>query len=186
MAVKINCIKVVTEFVDDTTGEIFSEERILGEETKKTKSTSTRTKKPKDDGDPTPKVTLLDNKLQLNKAAIELTGFEPEMKIDVKFEKKGRNIQPILCQDDKTGNRLTKTFTLSFRGSRHDNLVEYGTVFDVIPYEGREGYFKLKGDAPEKEDDIIDIPEEISNPEEMEDDLGLESSDDLGDFELEL
>ena len=186
MAVKINCIKVVTEFVDDTTGEIFSEERILGEETKKTKSTSTRTKKPKDDGDPTPKVTLLDNKLQLNKAAIELTGFEPEMKIDVKFEKKGRTITPVMCQDDKTGNRLTKTYTVSFRGSRHDNLIEYGTVFELSSYDGKEGYFKLKGDAPEKEDDIIDVPEEINDPEEIGEDLGLEEGNEIGDVNFDL
>lgn len=68
--------------------------------------------------------------------------------------------------------------------SKHDNLAEYGTVFDVIPYEGKEGYFKLIGDAPEKEDDIIDIPEEITDPEEisMDDDSGV----DISDFELVL
>ena len=109
------------------------------------------------------------------------------MKIDVKFEKKGRSITPVLCHDDKTGNRLTKTYTVSFRGSRHDNLAEYGTIFELIPYEGKEEYFKLKGDAPEKEDDIVDIPEEISDPEEdVTDDLGTDSSDATVDFNLDM
>ena len=57
--------------------------------------------------------------------------------------------------------------------SKHDNLAEYGTVFEVIPYEGHDGWFKLKGDVPEKEDDIIDVPEEISNPDD-EDEVELE------------
>lgn len=173
MAIKINSIKVVTEFVDDTTGEIFSDERVLGEETKKERKPRS-SRKPKDDGDPVAKVVLLDNKLQFNNSAIELTGFEPDDKILVQFEKKGRVVTPVISQNEK-GNRLTKTYTVSFRGSQHDNLAEYGTVFEVLPYN--EEMFKLKGDAPEKEDDIIDLPEEIENPEEFEDELDVDSID---------
>ena len=184
---QINSAKIIVEILDETTGELFTREATLGDfkEVKKT-STTTRTRKPKDE-DPIAKITLLDNKLQLNKAAVEMTGYEPEMKIDVKFEKKGRKITPVLCPDDKTGNRLTKTYTISFRGSRHDNLIEYGTVFELTPYEEKEGFFKLKGDAPEKEDDIVDLPEEISNPEDDEDDLDVNSESTEGvDLDLEL
>lgn len=182
MNIEIQSVKLVFSLVDTETGEIFTKETTLGDFKDAKKGTTTRSKKPKDDGDPVAKLTLLDNKIQLNKAAIDLTGFEPEMKIDVKFEKKGRSITPVICKDDKTGNRLTKTYTVSFRGSRHDNLVEYGTVFELTPYEGKEGYFKLKGDAPEKEDDIIDVPEEINDPEDIIGNLDIDSSD----FELEL
>jgi len=183
---QINSAKIIVEILDETTGELFTREATLGDfkEVKKT-STTTRTRKPKDE-DPVAKITLLDNKLQLNKAAVEMTGYEPEMKIDVKFEKKGRKITPVLCPDDKTGNRLTKTYTISFRGSRHDNLIEYGTVFELTPYEEKEGFFKLKGDAPEKEDDIVDLPEEISNPEDDDDlDVNSESGESV-DLDLEL
>ena len=103
------------------------------------------------------------------------------MKIDVKFEKKGRIVTPVLCQDSKTGNRLTKTYTISFRGSRHDNLAEHGDIFELIPYPDKEGYFKLKGNAPEKEDDIVEIPEEITDPEEISD-IDIDENE----FELEL
>lgn len=68
--------------------------------------------------------------------------------------------------------------------SKHDNLSEYGNTFNVIPYEGKEGYFKLIGDAPKPEDDIIDVPEEITNPEEF--DVNDNSGVDISDFELEL
>ena len=182
---EIQSAKLIITVVDETTGELITREATLGDfkEVKKA-STTTRTRKPKDE-DPVAKITLLDNKLQLNKAAVEMTGYEPEMKIDVKLEKKGRKITPVLCPDDKTGNRLTKTYTISFRGSRHDNLAEYGTVFELTPYEGKDEYFKLIGDAPEKEDDIIDVPEEITNLEE-EDDLDPTASDDDANFDLDL
>jgi hypothetical protein len=119
----------------------------------------------------------------MNAACIELTKFDPEQKLDIKFEKRGHTTTPVLCEDEKNGNRLTKTFTVSCRGSRHDNLAEFGDIFEVIPYEGKEGYFKLKGNI-EKEDDIIDVPEEINDPDDM--DLESGDSEDIGDFELEL
>ena len=72
--------------------------------------------------------------------------------------------------------------------SKHDNLAEYGSVFNVVPYEGKEGWFKLLGDAPEKEDDIIDVPEELTNPEVEDevdvDDDGVEAAD--IDFNLDM
>ena len=181
---EIQSSKIVLTLVDTETGELFTKEATFGdfkEVTKKT--TTTRTKKPKDD-DPNPKITLLEGKWQMNNACVELTGFEPEMKLEIKFEKKGRVTTPVLCEDEKSGNRLTKTYTVSCRGSKHDNLAEYGEVFEVIPYEGKEGYFKLKGNI-EMEDDIIDVPEEISDPEEYVDIEGG-TTEDVSDFELEL
>jgi len=123
----------------------------------------------------------------MNNACVELVGWEPEMKIDIRFEKQGRKITPIILEDEAKGNRLTKTFTVSCRGSKHDNLAEYGSVFNVVPYEGKDGWFKLLGDAPEKEDDIIDVPEELNAPEEDEvdvDDNGVEAAD--IDFDLDM
>ena len=183
---QINSAKLIVEILDETTGELITREATLGDfkEVTTKKTTTTRTKKPKDT-DPVAKITLLDGKWQMNAACVELTGFEPEMKLDIKFEKKGRVTTPILSEDEKSGNRLTKTYTVSCRGSKHDNLAEYGDVFEVIPYEGKDGYFKLKGNV-EKEDDIIDVPEEIANPEEFDDDLIDESGTDMSEFELEL
>lgn len=181
---KINSAKLIVEILDETTGELITREATLGDFKEVTKKASTpRTKKPKDD-DPVAKITLLEGKWQMNHACVELTGFEPDQKLEIKYEKKGRITTPVLCEDEKSGNRLTKTYTVSCRGSRHDNLAEYGDVFEVTPYEGKEGYFKLKGNI-EKEDDIIDIPEEISDP--TDDDLIDDSEGiDVGDFDLEL
>ncbi len=190
MELEIQSAKLVLSIVDKETGEIITREATLGDfkEVKKSSSSSgTRTRKPKDDGDPNPKATLLEGKIQLNNAAMELTGWEAEMKIDIRFEKKGKQITPIMLEDMAKGNRLTKTNTISCRGSKHDNLSEYGTVFDVVPYEGKEGWFKLVGDAPQKEDDTVEIPDEISDPKEDEVDVdadGVEAAD--IDFNLDI
>lgn len=165
MAWNINSAKLTIEIVDDTTGEIITREATLGdfkEVTAKKKATSS--KKPKDDGDPVAKVILLDGKIQLNTAAINLTGYEPDMKIDIKFEKKGKKQIPVMMQAD-SGNRLTKSYTISCRGSKHDNLLEHGDVFELEPYPEKDGYFYLKGNKA-IEDDIIEVPQEISEPED--------------------
>ncbi len=183
MAWNINSAKLVIEMVDDSTGELITREATLGD-FKEAKKTTTRTRKPKDDGSTTPQVILLEGKVQLNQRAQELTGWEPEMKIDIQFEKKGRVTTPIMMPKD-SGNRLTKTFTVSCRGSKHDNLAEYGDVFDMVPYENKDGYFKLLGNNT-KEDDIIDVPEEITHPDELDEDNIDESGIDLEDFDLSL
>ena len=186
---QINSAKLIVEILDETTGELITREATLGDFKEVTKkSTTSRVKKPKDDN-PNPQITLLEGKWQMNNACVQLTGFEPEQKLEIKFEKKGRVITPVLCEDEKSGNRLTKTYTVSCRGSKHDNLAEYGTIFDVIPYEEngniKPGYFRLKGDAPEKEDDIIDIPQEIADPDEQ-DDLELDSNDEGVEINFDL
>ena len=184
---EIQSSKIVLTLVDTETGELFTKEATFGdfkEVTKKT--TTTRSRKSKTDDEPTPMIHLLEGKWQMNTKAIELTGFEPEMKLDIKFEKNGRVTTPVLCEDEKSGNRLTKTYTVSCRGSKHDNLAAYGDTFELIPHDKKEGCFKLKGNV-EKEDDIIDVPEEITSPEE--EDLNIDNSSDDGneiDFKLDL
>ena len=164
--IEINSAKLILELVDKETGEVITREATLGDFKEVTKKASTpKSKKPKDT-DPVAKIEVLDGKVQMNAACVELTQFEPEQKIAIEFEKKGRKITPIMFEHQGKGNRLTKTYTISCRGAKHDELVNYGTVFEVVPYEGKEGYFKLKGDTPEEEDDIIDVPEEIENPED--------------------
>ena len=183
MAWNINSAKLVIEMVDDSNGEVITREATLGD-FKEVKKTTTRTRKPKDDGSTKPQVILLEGKVQLNQRAQELTGWEPEMKIDIQFEKKGRITTPVMMPKD-SGNRLTKTFTVSCRGSKHDNLAEYGDTFDMVPYENKEGYFKLLGNNV-KEDDVIDVPEEITHPDELDEDNLDESGIDLEDFDLNL
>jgi hypothetical protein len=181
MSWKVNSVKVVYELVDTETGEIISEERVLGEETKKTKRT--RTKKIEDD-DPIAKITVLDNKLQLNNAAIELTGFQPDDKVAIKFEKKGRITNPVIMLDEKEGNRLTKTNTISCRGSKRDEILKFGNIFTIEEHPSVVGTFLMKGNI-EIEDDIVDIPEEIASDEEIDNSFDASDGDiNFDDFQF--
>ena len=76
MELEIQSAKLILSIVDKETGEIITKEATLGDfkDAKKTTSSGTRTRKPKDDGDPNPKAPLLEGKIQLNKAAMALVG----------------------------------------------------------------------------------------------------------------
>jgi hypothetical protein len=175
---EIQSSKLVLTLVDTETGEVFTKEATFGDFKEATKkATTTRTKKVKDDGSDEPHATLFEGKIQLNEAAMNLTGFEADMKIDIRFEKKGRVITPIMLEDPSKGNRLTKSNTISCRGSKNDNLLEYGDVFVVVPYEGKNNVFKLIGNKEQPEDDIIDVPEEITDPED--DSIDVDEFDDI-------
>lgn len=155
--ITINSAKLIIEFVNPETGELITQEATLGD-FKEKKASAPRTKKVKDDGEDEPMIHVLENKLQFNNKAIELTGFEADQKVLIDFEKQGRKITPI-CHLSEKGNRMTKTNTVSYRGQQRETLLQYGDNFILEPYPNKDGYFKLIGDAPEKEDDIIDVPE---------------------------
>ena len=159
--IEVHSAKLVLELLDTETGEIMTKETSFGD-FKEKKPRSSSSKKVKDDGSEIPHLTVIEGKWQLNNAAIALTGFEPDMKIDIRYEKQGKLTTPILLADDK-GNRLTKTFTVSCKGQKREQLLKYGTLFEIQEY--KDGMFKLIGDGKQEEDDIIEIPEEISDPE---------------------
>lgn len=158
--------------VDTSTGEF----EVINTETGETKSVKVETKKKitkkKKDSDPTPKITLEDNKYSLNSAAVELMGVEPEDRLDIKMEKQGKFLIPIIGTNEafgtKSGNRLTKTFTVSCRGKANDELSKYGSVFVIEPHPEKDGLFIMKGDkdVPESPtaDENVEIPEDENLP----------------------
>ena len=83
---KLIKITVKSEWVDEETGEVVTDERILNDETIKVKKASTSRKKKEEDNDPTPKLTLEDTKYLLNNAAISALGVEAGDKLDIKYQ----------------------------------------------------------------------------------------------------
>lgn len=116
-----------------------------------------------------PQLTLEDNKYRLNTAAIELMGVSAESKIDIKYEKQGKTMIPVIGSDEafgtRSGNRLSKSNTVACRGSKHEELVKYGNVFQIIPHDSKAGLFILKGDA---QVDTLDGDENVSIDEEID------------------
>lgn len=180
--------------VDEQTGEItyIGKEEVTVDTAVDVKKTSTKKSTKKVDDNPEPLVTLDSNKLNLTQGAVDLLKVCEDCRIDIKYKKKDKQNVPIIGTDQafktKSGNKLTKSNTVSYRGAANERLASYGTVFKLEPTED-EGIFYLVGD---KEQQDIVIPEEIENIEseldiDILDELNINTDDEeLMQFEFKL
>lgn len=129
-------VKMLIEFdFDPETGDYTPISREIIEEgaatPKKAKSAM------KDDGSTEPIVILEENKLVLNSKAVEVLGAEWEDRISVIYQKHEDKLVPVIGKDEvfgcKSGNKLTKSKTVSCRGKANTKLAEHGTEFKLIP-----------------------------------------------------
>jgi hypothetical protein len=174
--------------VDENTGEIT----FIGKEeiTVDTATSTKRQAKPvKVEANIEPLITLDSNKLVLTTGAVDMMKICPDCRVDIKYKKKDKVSVPVIGTDaafgTKGGNKLTKTNTVSFRGSANEKLAEYGSVFKLEPSED-EGIFYLIGDKMNKpiEDEAIDIEGEL-DLDSLEE-LDIDDSSDLEGFDFKL
>lgn len=106
--------------IDTTSGEfslvnVETGEAQVGKKTTKKKSSSV-------DDNPTPTLTLDDNKYFLNNAALELMSIEAGDKLDIKYEKSRNGFIPVIASDSvwetNGGNKLCKNLSVACRGSK--------------------------------------------------------------------
>lgn len=172
----IDTEKGTFEIVSLETGEVKSVE--LPKATKKASTTTKKKSSKVESSDP--QLTLLDNKYELNTAAVELMGVEPDDRLDIKIKKIGNSMVPVIGTDEafgtKSGNRLTKSFTVSCRGKGHDDLATYGTVFTLATHPSMENLFILQGDAPVTVTEIVE-DENVSVEDVNIDDIDLDLED---------
>ena len=141
---------------------------------------ATTTRKKKADESSEPQLILSDNKYTLNTAAVELMGVEPEAKLNIKMRKIDGVITPVLGTDEafkcKSGNRLTKSFTVACRGANNEALAAYGTVFELRENPDGSGTFILKGEkTPDLPPDDEAIAADVPLPEGL--DVNLDNLD---------
>lgn len=179
-------IRVTFEYdmeINPETGEIISSTLI---DTIKggTEPTKKVTRKPKKGERSEPVLTLEENKYGLNTAAVELMDVEPECKLDIKYEKRGKTTVPVIGTDEafgtKGGNRLTKSFTVACRGSKNEELSKYGKEFLLVPHESKEGIFILRSEDGTIEKVLESAHDELELPEEEE--IALPGDIDLQDL----
>jgi hypothetical protein len=175
--------------VDEKSGEI----KFIGKEEikvdtvdspKKTTTTkkSTSTKTSKIEEDPNPIVTLEANKLVLTTGAVDKLQVCEDCRIDIKYKKKGKSTVPVIGTDKafgtKAGNLLTKSNTVSFRGSANEKLAAYGDTFTLEPTED-EGIYYLIGNkvasVEVKDEEIKNIESELDI--DLLDNLNIDSDD---------
>lgn len=178
--------------VDEQTGEItYIGKEEITVDTAASKTTSKASTK-KAGSNPDPIVTLDSNKLILTQGAVDLLQVCEDCRVDIKYEKKDKKAVPIIGTDaafgTKSGNKLTKSNTVSYRGAANEKLAAYGTVFRLEPTKN-EGIYYLVGD---KELVETKVPEEIVNIEneldiDMLDDINIDLDDtELGAFDFKL
>ena len=182
--------------VNEQTGEItYIGKEEISVDTKATKSatkTSTKASAAKVDTNPDPIITLDSNKLILTQGAVDLLQVCADCRVDIKYKKKDKKAVPIIGTDaafgTKSGNKLTKSNTVSYRGAANEKLSAYGTTFKLEPTEDK-GIYYLVGDKIQEEnsvpDEIIDIENELDI--ESLDNINIDEDDkDLEKFDFNL
>ena len=160
--------------VDEKTGEItfIGKDEIKVDTAKKT-STSRKSSSKKDEN-PEPIVTLDSTKLTLTQGAVDLLQVCEDCRIDIKYDKKGKQLLPKIGTDaafkSKGGNLLSGKNTVRYGGANNKKLAGYGTTFKMEPTED-EGIYWLVGDK---------MPEEQEVPKEL---VNIESELDITDLE---
>lgn len=161
---------------------------LLKQEQVKEKAQKTSTKAEEAEESAEPQITLESNKYVLNRAAASLMGVEWENRLDIKYQpiEKGGLMFPIIGTDTawktKSGNKLTKSLTVSCRGIANDLLSKYGDTFTVTPWKGHEGLFVLIGnkdrsEEPVTEDKNIKIKEDENPVEDLPLDTTLDNDE---------
>jgi hypothetical protein len=117
-------------------------------------------------------VIVQDNKLQLSKSAADLIGASFGDRVTVNYYTVSpEETFPVIGKSDlftdaSGGNRLTKSNTVSFRGSQRDILLEYGKFFKLEPFKKYFKMVKIKEDSEkeslkEEELDLENLDKEI-------------------------
>lgn len=167
-------MKVITKLVltietDTETGETSLIKReVLNDDIKPKKGS-----KPCIEGD-VPKLVLEANKYAINEAACKLLNVEAGTTLYINYPKKDGRYVPVIGASEafgvKSGNKLTKGLTVSYRGNANERLAEFGTNFEFIESE-HPGIFYLKGDK------IVSVKQE--NALEIDEDFELDDLEDI-------
>lgn len=142
-----------------------------------------KTSKPKKDESSEPTLILEENKYCLNQAAANLMEVEPDCKLDIKYERRGKETIPVIGKDENFGthggNKVTKSLTVACRGAKREELSKYGTEFILVPHETKDGIFVLENKNAKLEQALDDITEKLDEPIE---DIELPIDIDLQDM----
>lgn len=173
--IKILKQTLVTEILDETTGEIITDTREFGDESvKASKPKATKKKKKNEwDDDERPLLIREDNKLILNDAAVTLLGVDEGVRINIKMQTINRRRYPVIGTEetfgDKGGNLLTKSHTIRYGGKNNEELAKFGYIFVLEPQGKVDGLFILKNRDASPEEESENDAIAISVQEELED-----------------
>ena len=105
-------------------------------------------------------IVLEDNKLVLTQKLLDIINAEPGDRLLVSFKEENGIYFPVIAKsevfaDPESGNKLTKSLTLSYRGKQREQLLIYGTKFRLEETSENSKTCKLIGDKEVKADDKV-------------------------------
>lgn len=184
---------IKSEWLNEETGEIFTDTRELKDDSVKkpsTRKSSSKKKDPEvDDTNPNPLLILEENKYILNKAAVEALGVEPGDKVDIKQQKLNKKECLVIGAAEtfgtQSGNKLTQKNAVSYRGKNNHNLAEHGNEFTFTPHPKIDGLFILTGNRePEIKEDVVPEAEDIASEDELDDEMASLIDSNADDTEI--
>ena len=182
--------QVVVTFNFDPETELVSDVRCVVDGIEKKKKTTKKVKEVIEEMASEPIITLEPNKLVFNNKAIADMDIKYEDRIVIKWEKIDGKMTPIIGKDiafdeEGTGNKVTKSNTITYKGKANDILADLGTEFNIL--EKEEGIWRLvpKGATINSVPKLEEVYEEA---EETEADLLVDTDDvtEIDDLQFKL
>ena len=139
----------VTFNFDTETGVVTDVKCVIDGTVKKTRTTKTKTEVVEEMASEA-LITLDPTKLIFNNKAVAEMELSPEDRIVIKWETKGKGKTAVLTptigkdlafDEEGAGNKVTKTFTVGYKGKQNAVLAEFGTEFGIESY--KDGIWKL-------------------------------------------
>lgn len=126
----------VTFDVNDETGEVTNVKTQVEGEVKR-RTTTTKKKDVVKELEDVAKITREENKISLNNRAVSDMGIEYGDRIFIIYEKdKATNtLFPVIGKSDETGNKITKSNTVAFKGNQNVALAEFGSEFTIKEFQ---------------------------------------------------
>ena len=174
----IKQISITFDFNTET--EEVSNIKTVGSTEKKTRTTTKKVKDVVEKMANEALITLEPNKLIFNSKAVSDMEIEYEDRIVIKWEKEGKKMTPIIGKDiafdeEGTGNKVTKSNSIAYKGKANTVLAELGTEFTIEPL--REGVWKLLSTTGGTNEDTSTLEEAIEQAEEVEPELLVDTDE---------
>lgn len=139
---------VIVTFDFDTETELVSNVLCNVDGVEKKKRTTKSKAKVEEEMAAEPLITREETKLVFNNKIVADMDIQHEDRIVIKWEKvkNSKVVFPIIGKDiafdeERSGNKVTKAFTIGYKGNQNRVLAEFGSQFTIEPY--KEGIWKL-------------------------------------------
>lgn len=172
----------ITFDFDTETEEVSNIKTLNSVEAPKKRTTTKKLKDEVQDMEDEVVITLEPNKLIFNNKAVAELELEYEDRIVIKWISENKIMIPIIGKDlafdeEGTGNKVTKSNTVTYKGKANTVLAAVGNKFTLSPY--KDGIWKLISTTPLIMKPVITLEDAIEQAENTDLDLLVNSDEDI-------